>query len=226
MVTKSKSYGWIPFWSHINFSNWAAQLCGISRETLQLSTFDSVVKPYPPPFPQALAEETRETWIFEPQTLPSGKKRQICVAAPSQSPNPGAADAPSSKAPGSPPLQLQPQPSPAKRGQSYSRLKLQGAAVALSAWYRDNSPTHFQLSPAVSAGCTWDVPSLPSLLLWWGYPTPAPPDPALLCQDPILLQIWTLKAYRKQELLRVPRATQEMTLVCYSSAGTGGNQGS
>lgn len=43
MATKSKSYGWIPFWSHRNLSNWAAQLCGVSREALQLPTFDSAV---------------------------------------------------------------------------------------------------------------------------------------------------------------------------------------
>lgn len=105
MAKKSESYGWIPFWSHINFSNWAAQLCGISREALQLSTFGSAVLRYPPPFPQALAEETLETWISEPQTPPPGKKRHIYMAIPSPSPipagsgaPPGAGDAHSSKA--------------------------------------------------------------------------------------------------------------------------------
>lgn len=109
MAKKSESYGWIPFWSHINFSHWAAQLRGISREALQLSTFDSAVIRYPPSLPQALAEETLESWISESQTHPSGKKRHICVAVPSQSPNPaglgappGAGDAPSSKALGTP----------------------------------------------------------------------------------------------------------------------------
>lgn len=124
MAKKSESYGWIPFWSHINFSNWAAQLCGTSREARQLSTFDSAVMLYPPSLPQALAEETLKTWISESQTLLSGKKRQICVAIPSQSPNPaglgtppGAGDAPLEQGTGHSTTQLlQPQPFPAKWG--------------------------------------------------------------------------------------------------------------
>lgn len=181
MATKSKSYGWIPFWSHINFSNWAAQLCGISREALQLSTFDSVVKRYPPSLPQALAEETLETWISESQTLPSGKKRRICVAVPSQSPNaaglgvpPGTGDTPSSKAPGSPQRNCCSPALPSWVGPELIQVKVQ-AAIALVAWHRDNSLTHFlrgpraggSFPPAGSAGCNWDVLPPPSLLLWW-----------------------------------------------------------
>lgn len=75
MAKKSESYGWIPFWSRINFPNWAAQLCGISREALQLSTSDSAVMRYPPSFPQALAEERLETWIYlSPRHFPLERK--------------------------------------------------------------------------------------------------------------------------------------------------------
>lgn len=139
MAKKSESYGWIPFWSHINFSNWAAQLCGISREALQLSTFDSAVMLNPPSFPQALAEETLETWISESQTLPSGKKRHICVAIPSQSPNPaglgtprGAGDTPLSKAPGTPqPKCFSPSPSQLSGAKVNSGLTSQGLQLQL-----------------------------------------------------------------------------------------------
>lgn len=41
----------------------------------------------PPSFPQTLAEETLEIWLSQSCTLSSGRKRHICVAITSQSPN-------------------------------------------------------------------------------------------------------------------------------------------
>lgn len=219
MAKKSESYGWIPFWSHINFSNWAAQLCGISREALQLSTFDSEVTVYPPSFPQALAEETLATWISESQTLLSGKKRHICVAVPCQSPNPaglgtppGAGDAPSSKAPGTPqPNCSSPSPSQPSGAKVNSGLASKGLQLQLWPGCGDNSLTHFlaalraggSFPSAVSAGCSWDVPSPPRCSFDGGITHQHPPilyhsaytaAAAKIHQDPILLQICSLKA--------------------------------
>lgn len=71
----------------INFSHWAAWLHGINGEALQQNTFDSAVLCYPPSFPQTLAERTLEIWLSQSCSLSSGKRRHICVAITSQSPN-------------------------------------------------------------------------------------------------------------------------------------------